>query len=368
MSVDVKYDFTPHDGTPGKPYDDFEDRLLNYSASEVDDRGWSHADHYQGVDEGGALGPAMPAPGTADGRKAINARRKREKSSYGLLTKHITDLEHVKEMKSNHFQNGRSAFAYYRGACSTPVDRMQIRELDGEWDGLDLLADVGVNENSIKLMTKKIRHVASKRPATHPKSHTEMAERLLELIFSCSKHFSESAMTEYNAPAAQWAFVIPAGAPNAGQRDLNAIEKHFHALWSQAVHSRLAGFHVREPVKRPATADPRRNTVEGGLAANETRFEQGMAAAGSLDTYVPRAGSPSKTLALLAEAGDPVANQRGVVTTSDWGLLTRDEIAAAASTSSIHDRNLTSDSYHELTAFIASGGMDEEFEVRLAPC
>ena len=81
MSVEVKYDFMPHDGTPGKPYDDFEDRLLNYSASEVDDRGWSHADHFQGIDEGGPLGPAMPAPGTADnGRKALNARRKREKS------------------------------------------------------------------------------------------------------------------------------------------------------------------------------------------------------------------------------------------------------------------------------------------------
>ena len=87
-----------------------------------------------------ALGPAMPASGTADGRKALNARRERKKASYGLLTKHITDLEHVKHMKSNHFQNGFDSFEYYRGACSTPVDRMQIRELDAEWDNLDLLA------------------------------------------------------------------------------------------------------------------------------------------------------------------------------------------------------------------------------------
>ena len=59
---------------------------------------------------------------------------------------------------------------------------------------------------------------------------------VLGLIFSCSKHFSESAMTEYNAPQAQWAFTIAAGQPNAGQRDLNAIEAHFHALWSHARH------------------------------------------------------------------------------------------------------------------------------------
>ena len=57
MSTDVKYDFTPHDGTPGKSFEDFEDRLLNYLSREVDDRGWSLADHLLEIDEGGANGP-----------------------------------------------------------------------------------------------------------------------------------------------------------------------------------------------------------------------------------------------------------------------------------------------------------------------
>ena len=59
MAVDVKYDITPHDGTPGKTFEDFEDRLLNYLSSEVDDRGWSLADHLLEIDEGGTNGPAM---------------------------------------------------------------------------------------------------------------------------------------------------------------------------------------------------------------------------------------------------------------------------------------------------------------------
>ena len=52
-TVDIKYDFTPYDGTPGKAWDDFEDRLLK-AASRTDDRGWSLADHITRVDEGGA--------------------------------------------------------------------------------------------------------------------------------------------------------------------------------------------------------------------------------------------------------------------------------------------------------------------------
>ena len=225
MSVDVKYDFAPHDGTPGKPFDDFEDRLMNFAAGEVDDRGWSLADHLMTLDEGGALGPAMPAAGTADGRKAIQARRKRIKEAYGLLTKHITDEDHTKEMRNNHFQNGLTAWQYYSGACRQPIDNMQLRRLNNDWDAIDLLTDVGVNANSIKLLTKKIRAVNSLRPAANQKDRTEKTERLLECIFTCSKHFSETAMTEFNALPANWMFgPIAAGGPFAGQRDLDACE------------------------------------------------------------------------------------------------------------------------------------------------
>ena len=99
MSVDVKYDIAPHDGTPGKPFDDFEDRLMNFAAGEVDERGWSLADLFDTTDEGGILGPAMPAGGNADARKAIQCRRKRIKEAYGLLTKHITDVDHTKQRR-----------------------------------------------------------------------------------------------------------------------------------------------------------------------------------------------------------------------------------------------------------------------------
>ena len=52
MSVDVKYDTTPCDGTPGQPWEDFKRRLRNV-ATRSDERGYSLADHFDDVDEGG---------------------------------------------------------------------------------------------------------------------------------------------------------------------------------------------------------------------------------------------------------------------------------------------------------------------------
>ena len=48
------------DGTPGKSWDDYAARLRNAAAGEVDERGYSLADEYDGVAEGGPMGPAMP--------------------------------------------------------------------------------------------------------------------------------------------------------------------------------------------------------------------------------------------------------------------------------------------------------------------
>ena len=76
MKIDKEAFGAFFDGTPGKSWDDYAARLKNLAAGEVDDRGFSLADHYLGTDEGGTNGgPAMPAAGTADGRKAAAARR-----------------------------------------------------------------------------------------------------------------------------------------------------------------------------------------------------------------------------------------------------------------------------------------------------
>ena len=41
------------------------------------------------------------------------------------------------------------SFVYMQGRCRQPVDRMRLRELDAEWDKLDIMQDVGVDDNSV---------------------------------------------------------------------------------------------------------------------------------------------------------------------------------------------------------------------------
>ena len=72
-TVEVKYLTQPHDGTPGTPWDDFEERILGVASGKTDERGWSLADTLNDVDEGGAAGP--PMPGGAAAAKAMAARR-----------------------------------------------------------------------------------------------------------------------------------------------------------------------------------------------------------------------------------------------------------------------------------------------------
>ena len=152
-TADIKYDFLPFDGTPGLPYDDFEERLLNAAASKVDDRGWSLADTFRVLDEGSAGGPAMPAPATADGRKAVQARRRRLKEAYGLLVKHVLDADHVTHMKQTHFQQGVAAFQYLQQCCQQPIDNLRLREMNMQWDALRQQGDLACS-STVGALTK----------------------------------------------------------------------------------------------------------------------------------------------------------------------------------------------------------------------
>eukprot|EP00966_Prymnesium_polylepis_P133668 3089699-Prymnesium_polylepis.1 len=126
-----------------------------------------------------------------------------------------------------------------------------------------------------------------------------------------------------------------AGGAAAGQRFFRQYQDHFHQQWRQAVQSKLPGFHVRDAARKPPA--PVRQTLEAGLAAVEGGMdaragarEQLLSAAGSNDFIVPRSGSPSESISLLADAGDELANRRGTVTTTDFTLLTQSELACAA--------------------------------------
>lgn len=255
-----------------------------------------------------------------------------------MLTKHVLDADHITEMRNSHFQNGFGAWMYLRTACFRPPSLLRLREMNKDFDDIDIVHDIGINHNTIKLLCKRIRTVNGKRPAGMRKTNDEMAEKVLEQIFTTSKHFSEGALTEYNALPANRQFQTPPGPLT--MRDLVGLEAHYHSLWENAVNARLPGFHSRAPQSRPATST--RNTLESGLSASESSAStETMLFAGSADTYVPRPVSPSATLSELAHAAeDPsvgtlarLAHSRGTTTTTDWALLSKDELCQVVSES-----------------------------------
>ena len=258
------HEFDPYDCTPGDSWEKFDSDLLIYCTGEVDKRGWSVADHLLGTDEGGATGPALPGTGAANAverRAALAAQRARARQSFSIITRHLTDEDWILDLKTNHFQQGRTAYGALAAACAQPVDALKLRALNRDWDNVDMLADVGVNANSIVMLSKRLKALNSKRPVAHRKTADQIAERLLECIMDTSKHFSESATKEYQATAGNREFQT-----GAGSRDLPALVTYYHSQWKSAVENRLPGFAVRDPIKRPAR--PTRNTLEAGLLAN----------------------------------------------------------------------------------------------------
>ena len=125
----IKYDFEPAQPTPGDDYDRFNERLLNAATVHSDDRGWSLADHMLGIDEGGPSGPAFPVQPAANA-KAQTKFRSRQKESYGMITKHVLDADHITEMRNSHFQQGYDAYEYLRQSCQRTVGPLRIRELN----------------------------------------------------------------------------------------------------------------------------------------------------------------------------------------------------------------------------------------------
>ena len=266
-TTSVRYDFEPAQPTPGEDYEKFEERLMNAAAAQADDRGWSLADHFLGVDEGGPTGPAFPAVNAANmaGTKARSCYRARQKEAYGMLTKHVLDADHITEMKNSHFQDGLGAFTYLQMACFRPISALRLREMDKDFHDIDIIHDIGIGPNTIKLLCKRIRTTNGKRPAGNRKSVDQMAEKLLECIFTTSKHFSEGAIIEYNATPANRQFHF------AGARDFTGLETHYHTLWENAVNSRLPGFQTRAAQTRQASAT--RQTLEAGLAISESSIK-----------------------------------------------------------------------------------------------
>ena len=72
----------------------------------------------------------------------------------------MLDADHLTEMKVNYFQDGIAAYTYmvhaYALRYCTPMTALQLRDLNKQWDALDLMQDIGINANSISQLGKHL--------------------------------------------------------------------------------------------------------------------------------------------------------------------------------------------------------------------
>ena len=83
-AFEEKLSFEQYDAVPGyESWVKFE-RALIKNGGVADDHGWSYADVFNGVDDGGALGIPLPPPphANADARAIARLRRKRLKGFF----------------------------------------------------------------------------------------------------------------------------------------------------------------------------------------------------------------------------------------------------------------------------------------------
>ena len=179
---ETRHDFDPYDGEPGKAWDDFDERLLNFTSGKTDDRGYSIADTLLEQDEGAANGPAFPVGVPAELRKAQAAARRRQKDAFSILLRHQTHPDHVKHLSANHFQDGVNAYKYLKASSQTAVNAIRLRELRRLWDDLDMMEIVGVQEHSVARLATKIVAQNAEFPNANRKDRTECTERLMEMI------------------------------------------------------------------------------------------------------------------------------------------------------------------------------------------
>ena len=188
----------------------------------------------------------MPLGNATEMRKANAARRRRQKDSYAILTKHIGRChEHLKYIRTNHFQDGQTAFNYMDAACAAPLNAVKTRELRRQWDDMDLMELVGVQEHTIQVLATKIQAQNAEFPPGSTKDRSECAERLLEMLMDTSKHFQESATDEYNALVGNRRFEHVGHAIHGNHRDLDALVLHYDQQWSAAFNAKLAGFEAK---------------------------------------------------------------------------------------------------------------------------
>ena len=202
----VKLLLNPLASYDSREFEVFKIALLNAGAQIVDDHAQSITDYLTEKDEDGSDERPFTVASVAETRKARFLYNKRKKVAYGLIIQHVSEPSLLEYISGKFRQDGLAAWKYLIDTCEKKMNRAELRKLEAEWAGLNILADVGISANSLKMFANHISQLAYRFPITDAKDETERAEKFLECLFESSNLFYESAHREYNAEEEDWLF------------------------------------------------------------------------------------------------------------------------------------------------------------------
>ena len=355
-NMDIKLLFEQYDMTPGAAGRKFFRNLMLHGGK-TDAHGFSLADCFLRIDthavQAGQSIDLPPPPGTLAAPGAVptvgltagqllesqRLRRARLKESFKLIVMHISDdstLQLVGDMTSPYFQNGPDLYDHIQSLVVIPPTTSELFDMKAAFMRAEIVVDVGVSENTIKDALKLLRVLNSEFPVNQRYSDDDIAERLLSMIANGSRHFAVTAKKELDAregvPGTPGTREFQLAAPGAGAprpRDLNGMVNYFHGQWQQAVKTKVIPVAAATGVGSSGSRRP--HTVAAGHVATDqgmSLMADDFAQLSAEPSPHPRGLSPSRTLSELSDAGWKL--QRGMVTTSDFRLASRGELARSA--------------------------------------
>ena len=56
---------------------------------------------------------------------------------------------------------------YFEAACQAPINALRLRRLNKDWDDIDIVHDIGINQNLIKSLAKSLVAIAFRALSLH---------------------------------------------------------------------------------------------------------------------------------------------------------------------------------------------------------
>ena len=239
-------DFNKHwDGIPMKHFDKMWFLPFIMACGNIVMDGYSLKDTFDGVDPGGANGPAANA--AQNQQHGVRNRR-----LFAVLMNYLDkDSSIYDELTTDYSDDGVAACTYIRedDVGNIPLSTEEVSTMKKQWDNMTLEnSAITLSPICILIWANLVKTTGAKFP--NPKTNLEMYNKFMEGLPS---QLQARVMDERENPNANFVFgplfVAPnpqAGAanPQAGEKDIRKVSAYFNRVWTNMISNGLVRIKV----------------------------------------------------------------------------------------------------------------------------